>query len=424
MLLRPGVLVVIVLALVLTACGSGGDDATATPAGTATPTQTPAPTRDVEIAPTPTVVESSRTEPVRLDRIQLALDEVGTGFDQPVFVTHAGDSSGRVFVLEKTGAIRLLDGALYLDISDRVLFYELLSNEHELGLLGLAFHPDFETNRYFFAHYIDKSQNHVISRFEEGPGGVADPASELIMFTYPQPDINFAGGMLAFGTDGFLYIGLGTATPDDPSQVVAQQLDNFYGKILRIAAGDFEPYGIPGDNPFVGVEGARPEVWAYGLRNPWRFSFDRQTNDLYIGGPGEFRKEWINFTAGGDAGGLNFGWPIIEGDECWEFSPLPCDLSGLELPIISYDTYGDGNCVVIGGFVYRGSQHPSLDGVYLYGDYCSGRIWGAGRDDDGVWQTRELLDTDLLITSFGEDEAGELYVTGGFNGAIYRVQAQ
>jgi glucose/arabinose dehydrogenase len=290
--------------------------------------------------------------------------------------------------------------------------------------LGLAFHPDFTTNRYFFVHYIDKSQDHVFSRFQEGPDGVADPDSEMVMFTYPQPDYNFAGGMLEFGPDGFLYIGMGTGTPDDPAQALAQELDNFYGKILRIAAGEYEPYGVPGDNPFVEVEGARPEVWAYGLRNPFRFSFYRETNDLYIGGPGEFRKEWINFTAGGAAGGLNFGWPIIEGDECWEFSPLPCDLTGLELPIITYDTYVEGNCVVIGGYVYRGSRYPALDGVYIYGDYCSGRIWGAGRDDSGAWQTRELLDTDLLITSFGEDEDGELYVAGGFNGSIYRLRTE
>jgi glucose/arabinose dehydrogenase len=381
------------------------------------------PTRDVDIAPTPTAVAAARSQPVQLDRVQLALEEVGTGFDQPVFVTHAGDGSGRIFVLEKTGSIRLLDGTLYLDITGKVLFYDLLSEQHELGLLGLAFHPDYVSNRYFFVHYIDRNQDHVVSRFHEGANGMADPGSEMILFTYPQPDYNFAGGMLEFGTDGFLYIGLGTGTPDDPEQIVAQELDNFYGKILRIAVGDYEPYGVPGDNPFVGVEGARPEVWAYGLRNPWRFSFDRQTNDLYIGGPGEFRKEWINFTANGDAAGLNFGWPVIEGDECWEFSPLPCDLNGLELPIITYDTYTEGNCVVIGGYVYRGSQHPSLDGVYFYGDYCSGRIWGAGRDEDGAWQTRELLDTDLLLTSFGEDEDGELYVTGGFNGTIFRLTA-
>lgn len=425
---RPSLLVVVsaALALLLVACGGNGDEATSTPqvSETATAAQTPFPTRDVEIAPTPTTADITLPEPVNLDGLTLSLVEVAGGFDQPVLVTHAGDGSGRTFVLEKTGTVRLLDGSPYLDIIDRVMSFDLLSNEHELGLLGLAFHPDFSNNRYFFVHYIDGNQDHVISRFVEGASGVGDPASEMILFTYPQPDVNFAGGMLTFGTDGFLYIGMGTGTPDDPSQVVAQGLDNFYGKILRIAVGDFEPYGIPSDNPFVGVDGARPEVWAYGLRNPWRFSFDRETNDLYIGGPGEFRKEWINFTAGGNAGGLNFGWPIIEGDECWEASPLPCDTDGLELPIITYPTYIDGNCVIIGGHVYRGSQSPDLDGVYLYGDYCSGRIWGAGRDANGAWQTTQLLDTDQLLTSFGEDEAGELYVIGGFNGTVFRVTGE
>jgi glucose/arabinose dehydrogenase len=361
------------------------------------------------------------TAPVQLERIELGLEQVGSGFDQPVFVTHAGDGSGRTFVLEKTGSVRLLDGSLYLDITDQVLFYDLLTEQHELGLLGLAFHPDFASNGWVFVHYIDHNQDHVVSRFTEGPDGVADPASEVVLFVYPQPDYNFAGGMLAFGPDGDLYIGMGTGTPDDPAQVVAQQTDNLFGKILRIDVTEIEPYGVPGDNPFVGQEGARPEIWAYGLRNPWRFAFDRATNDLYIGGPGEFRQEWVHFVPGGDANGLNFGWPILEGNECWEAAVMPCETEGLEMPILTYPYAVEGNCVIIGGTVYRGPSFPVLDGVYFYGDYCSGRIWGAGRDAAGAWQTTELLDTEMLVTSFGEDEAGDVYVCDGLTGAVYRL---
>jgi hypothetical protein len=326
-------------------------------------------------------------------------------------------------VLQKTGSISLLDGTTYLDISGQVLFYGLVTEQHELGLLGLAFHPEFESNGYFYVHYTDHNQDHVISRFVEGPNGFADPASEKILLTYDQPDINFVGGMLDFGTDGYLYIGMGTGTSVDSDQVVSQELDNLYGKILRIDVDGGDPYGIPPDNPFVGVDGARAEVWAYGLRNPWRFAFDRVTNDLYIGGPGEFQREWVNFVPGGDAGGLNFGWPIIEGNQCWEAAVLPCDTSGLELPIIVYPR-GDGNCVIIGGYPFRGPSQPDLGGAYFYGDYCSGRIWAAARDAEGAWNSLEVLDTSMLITSFGEDEAGELYVTDGLRGAVFHIIAR
>ncbi|HLT21523.1 MAG TPA: PQQ-dependent sugar dehydrogenase, partial [Thermomicrobiales bacterium] len=401
-----------------------GDPQSTEPGGEPTPTSPtdpapePSPTPP-EQAPTPTPAPPD-LPPVDLGALAIGVELAGSAFDQPLLVTHAGDGSGRAFVLEKTGYISLLDGSLYLDISDRVLWYDLITQEHELGLLGLAFHPDFENNRYFYVHYTDLNQEHVISRFTEGPNGQGDPSSEYVLLRYPQPDVNFVGGMLHFGRDGYLYIGMGTGTSVDPDQVVAQELDNLFGKLLRIDVDGGEPYGIPPDNPFVGVEGARPEIWAYGLRNPWRFAFDRVTNDLYIGGPGEFRKEWVNFVEGGDAAGLNFGWPIIEGDECWEAAVMPCDTTGLEFPILTYPR-ADGNCVIIGGYPYRGPSYPALQGAYLYGDYCSGRIWAAARDAEGVWNSVELLDTDMLITSFGEDEAGEVYVIDGLSGGVYRI---
>jgi glucose/arabinose dehydrogenase len=390
---------------------------TTPPIVTPPPDRTPGTTR-----PTATTVEAP---PVDLGSVSIGLELAGSGFDQPVQVVPAGDGSGRAFVLEKTGGIRLLDGSPYLDIRDRVLFYDLLTVQHELGLVGLAFHPHFASNRYFYVHYTDRNQDHVISRFTEGPDGRADRNSEKILLTFPQPEVNFVGGTLEFGRDGYLYIATGTGTADDPSQVVAQQLDNLWGKILRIDVDNGDPYGIPADNPFVGEPNARGEIWAYGLRNPWRFSWDALTNDLYIGGPGEFAWEWINFVPGGDAGGLNFGWPILEGPECWEFSTLPCDPTGLEQPILWYEHGTNQNCVVIGGLVVRSSPTaPGAEGVYLYGDYCSGRIWGAARDDAGNWVSRELLDTNMLITSFGIDERNDVYVCDGLTGNVYRITSQ
>lgn len=388
------------------------------PPATATadaPAATPTTTSSTN-APTPPAV-------VDLDALPIALEEAGGGFSQPAFVTHAGDGSGRTFVIEKTGAIRLLDGTPYLDISDRVLFYDLLTVEHELGLLGLAFHPQFADNGYFYVHYTDLNQDHVVSRFTEAANGAADPNSEQILLTYDQPEVNFVGGTLEFGVAGYLYIAMGTGTSVDADQVISQELDNLWGKLLRIDVDTGEPYAIPPDNPFVDTPGARPEIWAYGLRNPWRFAFDPATNDLYIGGPGEFLREWVHFVEGGDAAGLNFGWPILEGSQCWEESPLDCDTAGLELPILEYPR-ADGNCVVIGGLVYRGQAVPELNGAYLYGDYCSGRIWAAARDATGDWRSVEALDTELLITSFGVDESGAVYVCDGLSGNVYRIVAR
>lgn len=398
---------------------SGPEAEEPTPEVTATAgIETPAPTATSAVPPDAPTLPSV----VDLDVLSIALEEAGGGFDQPAFVTHAGDGSGRAFVIEKTGAIRLLDGTPYLDISDRVLFYDLLTTEHELGLLGLAFHPQFAENGFIYVHYTDLNQGHVVSRFTTGADGLGDPDSELILLTYDQPEVNFVGGTLEFGTDGYLYIAMGTGTSVDADQVVSQELDNLWGKLLRIDVDNGDPYAIPPDNPFVDTPDARPEVWAFGLRNPWRFAFDPVTNDLYIGGPGEFQREWVNFVEGGDAAGLNFGWPILEGSQCWPESPLECDTAGLELPILEYPR-ADGNCVVIGGLVVRDPAFPELIGAYLYGDYCSGRVWAAARDDEGAWRSVELLDTELLITSFGVDESGAVYVCDGLSGNVYRIIA-
>ncbi|HEX5166667.1 MAG TPA: PQQ-dependent sugar dehydrogenase [Thermomicrobiales bacterium] len=386
-----------------------------------TPTEPPNPTATATpITPTQELTPTPQP-PIDLGQVQISVEQVGSGFSQPVTLTHAGDGSGRRFVVEKTGMIRLLDGSVYLDLTDRVLAYDVRTTQHELGLVGLAFHPDFETNHYFYVHYTNQDQDHVISRFSEGADGLGDPASEKVLITYDQPDVNFFGGTLAFGPDGYLYIGMGTGTSVDADQIVAQQLDNLYGKILRIDVNSGDPYGIPPDNPFVNTPGARPEVWAYGLRNPWRFSFDPANGDVYIGSPGEFAREWINYIPAGSAPGKNFGWPILEGGECWEYWTGDCTTEGFELPIYVRPTYQDGNCVILGGFVYRGQLSPSLNGVYLFSDYCSGRIWGLARDAAGVWQSAELYNLAALVSSFGEDEAGEIYIFEIENGIVYRI---
>lgn len=387
----------------------------ATASATVAAGETPRPTETATVTPSPTP-----GAPYDPNAVTISFEQVGSGFDQPDLITNAGDGSGRIFVLEKTGTIRLLDGTIYLDLRDRVLAYSLLTTEHELGLVGLAFHPNFETNRQLYVHYTNLNQDHVVSRFTEGANGLADPGSEKVLFTYDQPDVNFVGGTLVFGSDGYLYIAMGTGTSDDPSQIVAQQLDNLWGKILRIDVDNGDPYGIPADNPFVGVEGARGEIWAYGLRNPWRIAFDRATGDLYIGSPGEFQREWINVQLAGTPAGRNYGWPMFEGGQCWESWTGPCDPAGIEMPVMTYER-GDQNCVIIGGNVYRGVASPLLNGAYFFGDYCSGRIWTLHRDAAGAWTMTEVQDTSMLVGSFGEDEAGEVYVADINGGVIYRI---
>lgn len=403
---------------------SGATESPSSPSRSASPGAlgaSPRPSSVPSPASTPT---ATTTAPRRFDagRVSLTAEEVAAGFTEPLLVTHAGDGSGRLFVLEKIGRIRLLDGSTFLDIRDRVTSPQLFSTEREQGLLGLAFHPRFAENGYFYVHYNDLRGNHVISRFRVKQDGLADPASEKVILTQDQPERSFNGGMILFGADGYLYIGLGTGGAKRELQDNAQNLGSLLGKILRIDVDRGDPYGIPPDNPFVGRAGARPEVWAYGLRNPWRFSFDRATGDLYIGGPGEFQREWINFQAAGTPPGQNFGWPILEGNTCYQRQT--CDRSGLQLPILEYKTYQAGNCVVIGGQVYRGQRYPLLQGAYLYGDFCTGRIWAAARDANGAWISTEMLKLDnTLISSFGEDAAGELYVTDIYRGMIYRLVA-
>jgi len=351
-----------------------------------------------------------------LDDISIEIENVTGGLSLPVSIKNAGDGSGNIFIVEQGGRILIFDGAqlppgLFLDIST------LVSNGGEQGLLDVAFHPDYANNGFFFIHYTDKQGDTVVARYSRSAADplVADPASAVPTLAISQPFTNHNGGQMQFGPDGFLYIALG----DGGSPVPAQDLNQLLGKILRIDVDNGLPYTIPADNPFVGIPNTRPEIWAYGLRNPWRMSFDRATGDLLIADVGQSRFEEVNFQPAASTGGENYGWPLMEGNSC--FQPANnCNDGSLTLPVLEY-THAEGNCSITGGYRYRGSAFPQLNGVYFHGDVCSGRIWGGGTDFNGNWDSRTLLDTTNFITTFGEDENGEVYLAAHGAGVLLRI---
>ncbi|GAB4282006.1 MAG: PQQ-dependent sugar dehydrogenase [Deferrisomatales bacterium] len=343
---------------------------------------------------------------------------VVAGVTRPVQATHAGDGSGRLFVVEQTGRIRVLrEGELapapFLDLADRVRCCG------EQGLLGLAFHPRYADNGLFYVNYTRKADGAtVVARFSVDPANpdLADPSSQKVIFTVEQPFGNHNGGQLAFSPrDGFLYIGLGDGgSANDPGNR-AQDPGSLLGKLLRLDVDRAAPYAVPPDNPFVGEGEPLDEIWALGLRNPWRFSFDRLTGDLFIGDVGQDAWEEIDLQPAG-AGGANFGWRCREGAHDFLFAP-ECAGRLLVDPIAEYG-HDQGNAVT-GGFVYRGRAHPAMAGRYFYADYGTGKVWSLARAAEGGWSAPELeLDLAFPISSFGEDEAGELYlVEYSFSGA-------
>ncbi|MCP2501109.1 MAG: PQQ-dependent sugar dehydrogenase [Deltaproteobacteria bacterium] len=357
---------------------------------------------------------------------QISLAVVAGGFASPVHVTHAGDGSGRIFVVEQAGRIRILDnGAVlpvpFLDLAS--LIPPRLVAGGEQGLLSVAFPPGFAAKRYFYVNYTRAPDGAtVVARYRvsAGDANVADPASEEVILTIPQPFVNHNGGQLAFGPDGYLYIGTGDGGSGGDPLGNGQNPGAFLGKLLRIdVESGAAPYGVPAGNPFVANANFLPEIWALGVRNPWRFSFDRGTGDLYIGDVGQGNFEEIDFQPAGSAGGQNYGWNLMEGDSCYPFGTVGCNRTGLALPVFVYD-HGLG-CSVTGGHVYRGSAFPSLQGVYLFGDLCSGRIWGI-RKNGVAWDNAVLADnTGLTITTFGEDEAGNVYVVNYANGDLLKI---
>lgn len=348
-------------------------------------------------------------------------------FPDPVGFQHAGDGTNRMFVVRQTGQIEVVENSpsstsskTFLDIGAKVI------SGGELGLLGLAFHPDYETNGYFFVDYTaDSSLRTVISRFTVSASNPdsTDPSSEVVLLEVDQPYTNHNGGQLAFGPDGYLYIGLGDGGSGGDPENRAQNLDSLLGKILRIdvdVPSDTLTYAIPPGNPLAGnPDGHREEIFAWGLRNPWRFSFDPATGIAWIGDVGQGDWEEVDTMISGG----NYGWRLMEGNHCYD-PPAGCDtVPGLIDPVWEYAHGGAGGCSITGGFVYRGGTIPSLYGKYVYGDYCSGRIWALDTSALGAWVNTLVLDASINISSFGVDSGGEIYVCSLVDGVVYRLTA-
>lgn len=358
-------------------------------------------------------------------RIHLGLTQVATGLSRPLLVTNAGDGSGRLFVVEQTGTIRIIKAGTVLATP----FLDLgasISGGDEQGLLGLAFHPSFKSNGKLYVSYTDRNGTSVIREYRVSttdPNRVNTSSGRTIL-TLRQPYSNHNGGNIAFGPDGDLYIGFGDGGDAGDPGNRAQNLNTLLGKLLRIdvnrRTGTLQ-YGIPPGNPFVGKSGL-DQIWAYGLRNPWRWSFDRVTGDLWIGDVGQNAHEEVDralASHGRNAGrGLNFGWRVMEASHC--YSPSSgCSRTGKTLPLTEYG-HTNGRCSITGGFVYRGSAYPDLVGAYIFADYCSGEIWYVDRAAARGAAPIRALDTNASITSFGQDQAGELYLTDG-NGTVFRL---
>jgi glucose/arabinose dehydrogenase len=396
----------LVLSLVLSACGSSSAAIRHTPTAT-TPAATTTPGTPVEAG-------------------DVHLRQVAQGLSAPVHITYAPGQADRLYVVEQRGRIMVvgMDGAVraqpFLDIRQLVL-----ADAPERGLLSVAFHPGYARNGSIFVDYTGAGGTVTVARYHVSQGDPyrADPASARTILSVSHPVMNHNGGLLLFGRDGFLYMGIGDGGAGNSAN--GQRKSTLLGKILRIDVNHTssgQQYAIPSDNPFVNQAGVRSEIWTYGLRNPWRFSFDRATGDLFIGDVGQNEIEEVDYQPAASKGGQNFGWAIYEGDSCYAGGSA-CSAGGLAGPVAEY-THVNGNCTVVGGYVYRGKHYPALAGTYFFGDYCSGKIWAFAAADaqDGHATARQVLDTDLQISSFGEDAAGELYVVS-LDGRIYRVTA-
>ena len=353
-------------------------------------------------------LSAASAQPVQLARI-------AGGLVQPLDIKSAGDGSKRLFVVEQGGRIKVVQGGKvqprpFLDLS------ALTRAGGERGLLGVAFDPKFKQNGRLFVNYTDLNGDTVIARYT-AQGNAADPKTAVVLLRVKQPYANHNGGSLAFGPDGMLYLGLGDGGSAGDPQNNGQNKNVLLGKLLRLdVRGD--KYVVPGDNPFAGQSGTRGEIWAYGLRNPWRLSFDRKAGDLFIGDVGQNNIEEIDFQPRASGGGENYGWRLKEANACYD-PAANCERGKLVDPILQYD-HGQGQSVT-GGFVYRGKAVQGLAGQYLYGDFASGVLWAGTRGANGQWSARKLLDTNLTISTFGQDEDGELYLADYGGGALYKL---
>jgi glucose/arabinose dehydrogenase len=365
-------------------------------------------------------VTAQEDEPNDPTKASFKLVEVATGLNGgPLGLVDPDDGSQRLFIVQKSGVVLIyVDKQVietpFLDISG------LTSQSSEQGLLGLDFHPDFKNNGQFYVDYTDVNGDTVVARYRvsgDDPN-VADPNSAEQLLFVDQPFPNHNGGGVMFGPDGYLYVSFGDGGSQGDPNGNGQNISEVLGSIIRIDVDNTEgdkPYAIPDDNPFVDDPNAAPEIWDFGLRNPWRFSWDRETGELYIADVGGGVYEEINVEPA-DSGGNNYGWVIMEGPECYEGSG--CSTDGLTLPVAQYTH--DFGCSVTGGYVYRGDDQESLIGLYFFADYCSGLMWALGKNDAGEWIMSDPIETGLAISSFGEDRNSEIYATD-LNGGLYRL---
>ena len=344
-------------------------------------------------------------------------------FTRPVDYQHAADSTNRVFVVEQRGVISVFEDDP--EVSDKQVFLDISGpvddKSNEEGLLGLAFHPDYLNNGFFYVNYtIDNPARSRISRFQVSPDNPdqAVRESEVVLLEYEQPYGNHNGGGTAFGPDGFLYIGVGDGGSGGDPEENGQDRTTLLGSILRIDVDQTQgerPYGIPADNPFAGnTDGFREEIYAYGMRNPWRFSFDPETGQLWVGDVGQNKYEEVDIV---ERGG-NYGWDVAEAAHCFE-PDSGCDTEQLIGPVWEYD-HSKGDVSITGGFVYRGAALPNLRGRYVYADYASGRVWSLDTTNPAQPRNTELMDADFAVASFGQNAEQELFLCG-FDGSIYRL---
>ncbi len=353
---------------------------------------------------------------------KISLARITSGLSSPTQITNAGDGTGRLFVVEKRGTIRVIEGGVlkagyFMDIRS------LVSETGERGLLGLAFHPDFKTNRQLFVYYTNNGGDIVLSRYTTNATrtNVDESLPRPLLVIEHSAQTNHNGGSLAFGPSGNLFIGVGDGGGSGDPNNNAQKKTTLLGKILRInvngtGSGPYDRYSIPSGNPYAGATAGLDEIWDFGLRNPWRISFDRGTGKLFIADVGQNRYEEINREEATFAGGRNYGWSAMEGKHCYKASR--CPMAGDTLPVAEYSHSG-GNCSITGGYVYRGTLQSAFRGYYVFADYCSGRIWTLAHAGTAI---ALRADTSVNITSFGEGESGEIYAVTS-SGYVYRVKA-
>jgi glucose/arabinose dehydrogenase len=360
--------------------------------------------------------------PIYTSSSNIKLNLYATDISFPTSIVSTPDiNDNRLYVTEKSGQIKVLDESnqlkaqTFLDIRDKVM------DSGESGLLGLTFDLNYVKNGYFYVNYINKNQQSIIARYEISSKNTADPNSEKILIRINQPYSNHNGGDLAFGPDGYLYIAIGDGgSAGDPGNS-AQDKTTLLGKILRIDINKGDLYSIPDTNPFINQGNNKPEIWAYGLRNPWRISFDRQTGDLYIADVGQGDIEEINLQKAGSNGGTNYGWRCYEGAKTYNNQGCLSE-NNYTSPIFEYN-HGESRCSITGGYVYRGIEYPTLNGKYFYGDFCGGQLYYA-ENKDGEWQQVLVAKTSYAITTFGQDSNGELYLADFNTGNIYKIVDQ